>query len=44
MGGPREIGALSNFPAYMAVFLYTLIMTQEKVLAEIKAAAEAKEI
>jgi hypothetical protein len=26
MGGPRAIGALSNFPAYRATLLYTLPM------------------
>lgn len=35
MGGPREIGALSNFPAYRATLRYSKAMTANKVRAEI---------
>ena len=33
MGGPRAIGALSNFLAYRATLLYFYFITHENVLA-----------
>lgn len=35
MGGPREIGVLSNFPAYREALRYSKPMTANKVRAEI---------
>jgi hypothetical protein len=40
MGGPREIGALSNFPAYRTVLLYFYLVTHVDVLGKGKKLVE----